>query len=107
MVCNFPAFVAASVILRTNLVSFSCICCRFRFFTNKWCLVFLHLLPLPSFYEQMVCHFPAFCCVFLPLAFFDMHASLFPGLQANNLAIAHKYHYMAVAYFPDRHLWAL
>ncbi len=30
---------------------------RLRHFTNK--VTFLHLLPLPSFYGQMVCHFPA------------------------------------------------
>jgi hypothetical protein len=44
MVCHFTAFVAASVMLRINGVS----------------LIFLHLLPLPSFYEQIMSRFPAF-----------------------------------------------
>jgi hypothetical protein len=61
------------------------------------------MLPLPSFYEQMKCHFPAFLLrILLHLsmshvmrhmaAFIDMHASLFSGFEVNNVAIAHKYH---------------
>jgi hypothetical protein len=80
MVCLFPAFVAlvaASVIVRTNHVSFSCFCCRFRHFTNKWCVTFLPLWPLPSYHEQIVYHFPAFVAASVILRTNDVSFSRF------------------------------